>query len=107
MRKYCIGVIGMLAVILSVNGVAFSEEQVELDLEYAFGNVKSVTGKVVTIEGYDDDNGEEIDIAFNVADDVKLEGIESIAQLVKDSWIDVGYVAEDNKKVAYEIMLNE
>ncbi len=107
MRKYYVGVISILAVMLSVSGVAFSEEMADMSLEYSFGNIKSVAGKVITIEGYDDESNEEIDIAFTVADSAVLEGINSIEELAKDSWVDVGYVSKDGQNIAYEVLLNE
>jgi len=84
-------------------------ESKEEDIEYGFGEVVKIekeAGKI-TINEYDYDTGEEINVTYSVDPKVELENIAAWADIPVGGYIGVEYKLENNEKVAKYITYYE
>lgn len=79
------------------------EEAVELqDYEAVYGEVVKVDkeARTITLSAYDYEQDLEIEVTYNIKEDVKLEGVEDLGEIKKGNWVDLEYyVDEEGNKI--------
>jgi len=99
MRNYLVFAVALVLGLLmcSVPCLSFAQEE---ELEYSWGTVRNVSSDKIVVVEYDYANDAELEVAYTVDSNVKLENADSLQDITVGDSVEVEYIIKDNEKIA-------
>ena len=72
----------------------------EVETEYSYGTVKSVSGAQVVVSEYDFEKDADVDVTYTTDGSTQFEGVTNLAGAAAGDDIEIDYVVKDSNKVA-------
>ncbi|MBI3307602.1 MAG: hypothetical protein HYZ84_07350 [Candidatus Omnitrophica bacterium] len=81
-----------------ISGIAFAQEEVET--EYSYGTVKSVSGAQIIVSEYDFEKDADVDVTYTTDASTQFEGVAAIGEVGTGDDIEIDYVVKGGNKNA-------
>ena len=75
--------------------------------EYSYGTVESIKPDEIVIKEYDYDTGQDIQVAYKISANVKLDGVLKTSDILKGDNIEIDFKDEDNLKTAFRLSVEK
>ncbi len=83
------------------------EDEIYEEADYAYGTVSSISPTSLVLSEYDIDSDQFLEVSYQIAPDVELFNIESIADIKNGDEVDVDFITENDQKVVVGLSLYE
>ncbi|MCA9395801.1 MAG: hypothetical protein KC649_01420 [Candidatus Omnitrophica bacterium] len=74
----------------------------DMEVQYVFGEVKSVNKNQITVTGYDYQTEQDVDVKVKINADTQVSGVD-LSNPANGLWAEVNYFMEGDEKVAVSI----
>lgn len=100
-------ILALAVSVSSLPGNIRAQEEEEVETEYAYGTVKSITSSQIVVKEYDYENDTEVDVIYTIGPDVEYEGVSSYKDISAGDSVEIDYVVKGGKKIATLISAEE
>lgn len=107
--KRCFIIVGLLVLGLVASACLCTTmaQEAEIEDEYAYGNVKSISTDKIVVSEFDYDNDLETDIEYVIDANTKYENVNSQKDISSGDYVEITYATKMGKKIAILIIVEK
>lgn len=98
---------GIVALIVWFFAMGASLSLAQEDVEYAFGAVVEVSAEAVILSEFDFELDEYVQMRYEFEGEFELENIDSVTQLVAGDEVEIGFMAQNDRRTIVSIYKEE
>lgn len=83
------------------------QEPVEVETEFSFGTVKSITDNQIVVSEYDYESNADVDVTYQASGETAFENVGSLKEIAVGDSVDIDFLVKDDQKKAVAITVEK